>query len=878
MINSPETTHSESFGSLETSLGARFDEIATRYPDRIAVRDETTKLTYAALARQSREIAARIQARAGSSRNVVGVLMPPSAAHIIAVLAVVRAGRPYISLDPSYPAARLRAMILAAGNELVITTPALAAQVGTLGVEALGFDETSDRPDEIGTLTFPTVGPESFACIYFTSGSTGEPKPVVHTHRNILFDIRRQSRDMLVCAEDRFDLLFSPAFSAFLSPVFGALLTGASVHVFDLKTRPIEAFRDWLEAESITVSTMSVSTFRRLAATLVRRRNFPALRMISVGAEPLLLHDLEIFRTRFSETTVLQNALATTETRTIAQIYHRTGDAPPAEISVGRPVDGKILSLRDAQDHSVEDDGIGEIVIESIYISPGLWKDLRDLPEGRLPALQPRIHRTGDLARRLPDGRLIYHGRKDLQIKLRGHRIEIGEIESALLKLPSVANAAVFLSSDGGASREKLVALYIRRPAVDRNAADVRAALAKTLPDYMVPSIYVAVDALPLTDTGKLNRRGLEAFYRTLVPKPSLESLDQPERDDPLLEIWQRVLGVATIGPDDDFFASGGDSMSAVQLLCETERLTGVRLPTSVLLKAPTFQAFKAEIAFAGSPPERLARVLLQPGKDPAPLYILPPWNFSSVLFRDLARCEGGRRPVWGLESAVPTDVAATSIEAIGRLYVEALARFHPDGNFAIAGFSMGGFVAWETARQWAASGRPSPHVFLIDCPRLYAARTEADWSSINKDMSYAGRLTNLVRYGLQPGGLSRRALFHRAVGAKLHWWLRGQWKTPLPDPYAEQYQRNIMLSQQYEVRPYNGPVTLIRAADQEDWKNLFHWDLSWTPYCRGGLDIVEIPTTHFGLLQEPHVRQLSRALQAITVYTPMPFVKSEPA
>jgi thioesterase domain-containing protein len=321
------------------------------------------------------------------------------------------------------------------------------------------------------------------------------------------------------------------------------------------------------------------------------------------------------------------------------------------------------------------------------------------------------------------------------------------------------------------------------------------------------------------------------------------------------------VLGRPDLGPEADFFASGGHSLAAVELVCAVEPVLGLKPPQSLLLQAPNCRAFTQACARLGACDRRINRVCLQKGQGARPLYLLPPWNHPSTIFRALTHCEGGKSPVWCLEGH-DADKPATTIEDIATLLRQALLAWHPDGDFTLAGFSMGGFVAWEIASQLAAAGQGNPQVLLLDCPRLYSARSEADRQWIARNTGTRGRLLNILRHSLVPGRLDRRALLRRAVVGKFDWWLRGRWRTRPVDPYEQEYLHNIRLSQVYPVRPYTGPVTLVRARHQSDWKNLFSWDLSWREHCRGPFDVVELDCTHLALLQPPHAAELSRVLQ----------------
>ncbi len=865
----------EVWAETDRTIAEVFEAVAARRPESPAVFEGERRLDYATLVRAARGVAAAIRNANVGARAVVGVFLPVGGDHIAAVLGVLLAGRIYLSLDPAYPAARLRSMVEAAGVERIVTVGGLAVRAAELGVEATEIFGVADMPTgEAGEAGSPT-GPDAVAALYFTSGSTGAPKVVAHTHRNVLFDIGRQTRDMGVTAADRFDLLFSPSFSAFLSPVFGALLTGASVGVLDLRRHPVEALRDWLEAEAITISTASVSTFRRLVGVLPPGRGLPALRMLSLGAEPLRAADVEHFRTRFAPACVLQNALATTETRTIAQAYLRADAAPPEEVCVGRPVAGKRLVLLGEDGRPVADGDVGEIVVASRFISPGPWEELRALPDRRLPGPRLAVHRTGDLARLRPDGGLVHLGRKDNQLKVRGHRVEAGEVESHLLAHPAVRDAAIFLEAGEG-GRGRLVALWTRR-ADAPGEPDFRAHLGGRLPDYMVPNLFLEVGALPLTDTGKLDRRRLEQTWREQAAKRAEAGRadeDGAGADDAMRALWRRVLRVERIAEGDDFFALGGDSLAATELMAALGRSRGAAPPASWLLEAPTLAAFRARVA-AGDDAERVGRVRrvrLGVARSPGvrPLYVIPPWKHSSILFRDLARAADGARDFWAVETILGDGGAeADSLTAIAAEVRAALERWHPDGAFDLAGFSMGGLIALDVARGLDEAGRGPGggrgRVYLIDSSRFSASPGPLESARLARLGTWRGRLELGLSYFLRPRGVARWPIFQRLFLGKLHWWLVLRWQKRPVDPYHEAFLLNCRLGRTHVVRPHRGEVTLIRARAQGEWPNLFADDLGWRPWCPDGCVVLHVPGDHAHMLRGSIARRVAEGLDLLT-------------
>lgn len=854
------------------TLTAALAESAAQYPDRPAIADcsDSRPLSYAQVLTASRHLAAQLAPLPDKTPEICAILLPTDSAHLIAVISTLLAGRVWLSLDPNYPDERLALMLAETRPTVIITSAALAPRAASLQSGARLLRWTPCLTSS-ATLNLPPLPNDPWrpAAIFFTSGSTGRPKSAVHTHASIQADIARQTRDLKVTPDDRFDLLFSASFSAFLSPVFGALLTGASVHIFPLRLKSAAALRDWLAANAITVSTMSVSGYRRLLAEL-HAPSFPAMRIISVGAEPLDRSDYVAFGRFFPSTCLLQNALATTETRTIAQDCHPAALPPPDQVACGRPVSGKNITLLDPAGLPVAPGQTGEIVVTSECISPGDWSFFRTLPGHSLGGPRTTVHRTGDLGRFLPDGRLVHLGRIDSQLKIRGHRVEALEVEGALLRQPGVTDAAV-CTAPGPNGSAMLACLLVASGQPTPAPASLRAALARELPDYAVPSRYVFVSSLPLTPSGKLDRRALPAALELEPSQPHPCGVTDDPNDDLLalvLTHWREVLGFH-LGPDDEFFAHGGDSLSAVAAMTALETALGRPLSPGLLIEHPTARALAARIG-RDDDANFVTFLPLRRGQADRPtVYLLPPWNQSCTLFRDLARTPPGPAagPWIGLEAVRrPENTALDSIEAIAAQILPALVARHPDSPFVLAGYSAGGFVAWELGRLLEAAGRKDIRVVLLDCPRIHAWLDDAAARATASDHRPLAKFCHLTAHLINPRGLHRRDMIVELLFGKLSWWLyrrRRHLRRP-PDPYANAHAANILVSQKYRVAPLSLPVGILRGRYQADWTARFQHDLGWGPYCRGPFKLREINRGHLKMMFAPAAARTARLIEEL--------------
>lgn len=854
------------------SLTATLADVAAQHAGRSAIADWTTSrpLTYAQVWTSARHLTAQLAFQTNPVPEVCAILLPTDSSHLIAVIGTLLAGQVWLSLDPAYPDERLALMLAETRPAVIITNADLAARATRLQAGTRILRWTPDlAPSSPPELPPPPADPWRPAAIFFTSGSTGRPKSAVHTHASIQADISRQTRDLTITPEDRFDLLFSASFSAFLSPVFGALLTGASVHIFPLRLKSAAALRDWLTSQAITVSTMSVSGYRRLLAE-VHAPSFPAMRIISVGAEPLARSDYVAFSRYFQSTCLLQNALATTETRTIAQDCHPASSPPPDQVACGRPVSGKTITLLDSAGQPVAPGQAGDIVVTSECISPGNWSFFCDLPGRSLGGPRRTVHRTGDLGRFLPDGRLVHLGRIDSQLKIRGHRVEALEVEGALLRQPGVVDAAV-CTAPGPNGSVVLACLLVASGQQAPAPALLRAALARELPDYAVPSRYLFVSSLPLTSSGKLDRRALPAALARESVQPHHIGGAEDTTDDLLalvLKHWREAVG-SHLGPDDEFFAHGGDSLSAVAAMTALGAVLGRPLSPGLLIEHPIARALAARIEL-GDDSNFVTFLPLRHGHaERPPVYLLPPWNQSCTLFRDLARTspDPDAGPWIGLEAARrPENSDLDSIEAIAAQILPALVARHPDSPFILAGFSAGGFVAWELGRRLEAAGRKDIRVVLLDCPRVYAWLDDAAAKATARDHRPLAKIRHLTAHIINPCGLHRRDMIVELLFGKLSWWLyrrRRHLRRP-PDPYADAYLANILVSKNYRLAPLSLPVGILRGRYQADWTARFQIDLGWSPYCRGPVRLREINRGHLDMMFAPAATHTARLIEEL--------------
>jgi amino acid adenylation domain-containing protein len=580
---------------IEQSIPARFERQVRKYPDRLAVKAKSASLTYQDLNRAANRVARAVLAQRPGEGEPTALLLEHGAPMIIGILGVLKAGKIYVPLDASYPLARTHYMLEDAQATLIVTdgkhlhTASEWAQHGrqVLNIDALD-PNLSDQ--NLGL----TISPDAFAYTLYTSGSTGQPKGVVQNHRNVLHNMMKYINGSHICADDRLSLLFSYSYSAAVTNTFGALFSGAGLFPFNLREEGLARLATWLIQEEITVYHSVSTVFRQFLDILTGAEAFPKLRLIELTGEPVSVRDVERFKQYFSPHCLLHNRMAATEMSIIRQ-YFLDKETPVTDgiVPVGYAVADTEVLLLDEAGQAVGVNQTGEIAIKSRYLVPGYWRQ----PELTRATFLPdphggdeRIYRTGDLGYLLPDGCLVHLGRKDFQVKVRGHRIEVSEIERALLDHPAVKEALV-LAREHRPGDQRLVAYVVPAPGARPTIVELRQRLQATLPDYMVPSAFVFLEALPVLPNGKVDRRALPApeVYRPkleatyIVPRTDIERL--------IGTVWQEVLRVEQVGLHDNFFDLGGHSLLLGQVHSKLCEVLGHEISMTDMLEYPTISA-----------------------------------------------------------------------------------------------------------------------------------------------------------------------------------------------------------------------------------------------------------------------------------------------
>ena len=600
------------------TIAQRFEQQVRRYPDRLAIKYNNRTLTYDELNSRANRVAHAILKHGCRAQAPIALVCGTALSTIVTSFGALKAGKAFAPLDPRLPLATAKQILAGLESRIVLTdekSSKLARELAMNSSKRINIDNlTAGGPAENPRVK---TAPDSLAYINFTSGSTGAPKGVMWNHRSELFGIRTKTNALQVTAGDRVSLLRAHNVGA-ARDMFLALLNGAALITLDLDDSGLAALAKWLRAEEVSIFTCVATVFRHAVQGLSGGDNFPAVRLIHIGGEPIFKADVELYKRHFSDDCLFVSRYSISETQAVSYFFiNKQTELCEDRVPVGYPLEGNEVVILDDGGNPAGPREIGEIAIQSPYLATGYWRQ-PELTRAKFLADaaddSTRTYLTGDLGYRLSDGCLVHAGRKDFQAKIRGHRVEMTAVETALREIPSIEQAIV-VNKEDPAGRDRLIAYVVPRQNRKTHAGQWRAQMKARLPGYMVPSVFVSLDRLPVNAGGKIDRRALPeplAAKRTLttpaaVPQTAVEKV--------LARFWSDALGIERPGVRDDFTEMGGDSLRAAQIVGRIQGLFTLARALVTLAQAPTIAdsaRFIVEHETKSGQSEKIATVFLQ--------------------------------------------------------------------------------------------------------------------------------------------------------------------------------------------------------------------------------------------------------------------------
>jgi amino acid adenylation domain-containing protein len=692
-----------------------FEDQVARTPDAAAIVFDGIAISYAELNERAAQLARCLIDLGVGPDDRVAIALERGIEMIVALLATLKAGGAYVPLDPAYPAERLAFMIEDSAPCVLLTQEAVATRFDCLpeALPVLALD-AKDPPraalSNSNPQASPRLSPANLAYVIYTSGSTGAPKGVMVEHRSLVHSTLARVR--FYKKYEKFLLLSPISFDSSVAGIFGTLTCGGCLFMpkAGVALDPVELI-DQINACGIT-SLLCVPSLLNVLLDVHNPDAGSPLHQIIVAGEscpPSLIDRV----TRLLPNAKLYNEYGPTENTVWATVHFCSGDRNVSIVPIGRPIENTRIHILDRRRKPVPAGAVGELYIGGAGVARGYLNRPELTAERFLPdpfsAAPPgagrpaHLYRTGDLGRWLPDGTIEFLGRIDYQVKIRGYRIELGEIEAAVLKYPGVREAIVLAREDRPG--EKHLVAYFTGNCADVSISALRTQMAGRLPEYMVPAAYVHLDSFPLTPNGKLDRNALP-------PVPSLSpagAAGQLRSSDEMLlcRLFARVTGQAAVDVNSDFFAIGGDSLGAMVLATELRQL-GRDLPLANLFDART----PAAIAATWSLRTRPGAAPIRPS-----LFIIPGAGgdepgLAALCFEwaDQFECITLDYPDWPRLAAADFGMDDLVADLARRILERA-----PAGPLLLAGYSLGGFVAWALANHMAEKGQPMDVLLILD-------------------------------------------------------------------------------------------------------------------------------------------------------------------
>ncbi|HRV96618.1 MAG TPA: AMP-binding protein, partial [Anaerolineae bacterium] len=697
-----------------------------------------------------------------------------------------------------------------------------------------------------------------------------------------------QTEAFNLSADDHFSMLSGLAHDPLQRDIFTALWVGATIYIPNPDQVGIPGYlAQWMQQHEITFAHMTPPMGQILTETAQEKASLPRLRYAFFVGDKLTRQDVSQLQHLAPNVTCI-NSYGSTETQR-AVGYHcippsqdeTSDDRLKAVYPLGQGMpDAQLLILNQIRQLAGIGE-MGEIYLRSPHLAGGYIGD-DDLTHTRFITnpfsnlAHDRLYRTGDLGRYRPDGLVEFAGRADRQLKIRGFRVEPGEIEHALAQHPHIKQAIVIARDDILGSLG-LVAYIVTEPAQTISPEDLRTFLKAHFPDHMVPVAYVQLDTMPLTPNGKIHYRAL--------PSPSVSDIKSTDTfvgprnpiEQQLVDLWEELLQRNTVSIYDNFFELGGHSLLAIRLFTQIEQKFGKKLPLTILFQSPTIAELSKVIEHNAVITDDTILVPIQPGQEKTPFFCVHGFGGGVVGYGELARLLGPEQPVYGLQAKGidGNEDPDTDIETMADRYIKAIRSVQPHGPYYVGGYCYGGVVAYEMARQLKAQGEEMAVVAIFEgYAPLRGSNHESLWCSPKLMMDF---MRNVPYWFLDYLSLNRKQMGQRLTRKiRSHWkiFLRKReisvtWNANdiiddtdhISDYHLRVMETHIRARSNYSPGPYNGAVTLFRTRSQS-LSRTPDFTMGWKKLARGGVVIKRIAGSHHNILEQPHVQSLAEKLK----------------
>jgi amino acid adenylation domain-containing protein len=805
----------------ELCIHELFEEQVRKTPDEIAVVDEEKVLTYAELNVKANRLAHSLKKEGIQSEVLTGVCLQRSSKILIAILGVLKAGGTYIPIDPKYPAERISYMVEDSQATLLLTEESLVGHL-EIDIKLLCINAECQLIGQESDKNLPRyTAPSNLSYVIYTSGSTGKPKGVAIEHRNAVAMIS-WAKDFY-SREELDTVLFgtSICFDLSIYEMFVPLSIGGKVVVAEnalaISTLP---WRD-----KITL----INTVPSVASELIEMGAIPeSVRTINLAGEPL---SNELAQKLYSLGTVnkLYNLYGPSEDTTYSTV-ELVKKGATYEPLIGKPIANTRAYILDQNRNLVPIGVPGELYLQGAGVARGYLSKKKLTEERFIPNLftsaQENMYKTGDLVRYTEDGKLEYIGRLDDQVKVRGFRIELREIEHMLNSHPKVKETVVVAQKKGVDKRDsQLVAYVVSKQKEEPTRSEMYRYLRKSLPDYMMPSSFVVVDHIPLTLNGKVNRKALlevrlemelEEINKNISPRDNLEKI--------IAKVWTDCLNRPDLSINDNFFESGGHSILAVRVLSQLEANLSFKLSLTDIFKYPTIESLANQIRNKPMQYNWSALVEMKNSynSEQTPLFLIHGGGTSVLPYKSLVGNLKLDNPIYGINpyGLEQTHSPLETVEDMANKYIKLIQSIQPVGLNYLIGWSLGGLVSLEIAKQLKEGGKQVGLLVLID--------SELTNNSDYKETDYVDGLNNL----------------------------------DLPPHLIELTKVHLSAQQKYKITMYNGPTLYIQANDTNEERK--DRNKKFLEQMFKNYEVFSVPGDHYSILEEPQVSLISKKIEDI--------------
>lgn len=833
-------------------------------PDALAVLCNGSSLSYRSLEGKANQLAHYLRNKGVAAESRVGIFLPRSEKSIIALLAVFKAGGAYVPLDLAYPPERLNFIVQDSDPAVIITLSSLESQLPAQYQRILlDSDEgVIDACDH--TCPAAVTNNESLLYLIYTSGTTGRPKGAMNIHKGLVNYLSFMKKHLKINSSDRAIQLTSLSFDVSFMEIFGTLSCGGLVILMDDNQMrdPDYIVKSIIDQRATYLSCVPTMLRALGESALASGRKQDSLRLIVPAGEALREADVLLARQAFGNSAVLVNQYGPTE----CSIIHTSYEVPPELpsdlqiVPIGKPICNARAYVLDKYYHPVPVGTTGELFIGGVGVGRGYWNrpDLtadKFLPDPFLAAGQ--MYRTGDNVRQLPDGTICFIGRSDHQVKLRGYRVELGEIEAIINEFTGIKDAVVILiTQDCSEALAAYVTLTEGKQGFSMEGLHQH--LKDRLPFYMLPSSITILKEMPVTPSGKVDRLALphpekrNAQSNFLAPRNDVEKR--------LVAIWKEILGVEKIGIRDNFFELGGHSLLAVRLFSRITDEFGRSLPLFLLFKDGTVEALAVALNQEEHAAQHEVCIPIQKEGSRSPLFCVSPTVIDVVTYHALSRALGSDQPFFALyaprwqegSDPIPPDPVDS--------FLAAVRQHQPSGPYILAGYSRGGQQAVRLAHRLVDLGERVELVILLDTfapdfPKFYPWVTPGILNGLRvlrRIQSYFWKFWILDRQGKRDLILSEERPFTIHFGE----WIKNRSRelkrknrshrtvTPSPDDMTR-------------YRDYSGTVILLRAR-----QGLLgaHDDptLGWSTWLQRPVEVQQVPGDHESILFGPRIHRVA--------------------